>query len=305
MPLTVTVPLGDGEYRREFDASIDVPALQRARVRGRMRDPRFELEHDWLLSLPDYEVLEAAAAQHRGDPVLVDPALCLRYPAIRGVRIGRGFSRRISAVLGDDWPGAAIHLLLAIEMARVGQQVFQLPLDFDQRFPVEQPGASGAALASWRKDRAYMPALADSCYTYRDDSGALFLERDVVCNFGEEISRPAPGSRTVFQRHKHVRICVDGAGFVCDSGMQDNLHDIAVRLVLDARGRVSAATSRSGRLPYSGLCESPHARMQSLVGLSLTTAFVEQFAERIGGEQGCTHLFDLATDCLRLFRFED
>jgi hypothetical protein len=305
MPITVTVPLVDGGYRREFDADIDVPAMQRVRVLGRMRDPRFELEHDWLLSLPDYEVLEAAATQHRGDPAALDPALCPRYAAIPGVRIGRGFSKRITTALGTDRAGTAIHLLLAIEMARVGQQVFQLPPDFDRRFPVEQPGAPGFALASWRKDRAYMPALADSCYTYRDDSAALILERQVVCSFAAEISRPAPGSRGVFRRHKQLTIRAEGAGFVCDSSMQDNLHDIAVHLEIDAGGRVVVATSHAGRLPYKGLCESPHGRVQSLVGLQLTRTFVEQFADRIGGAQGCTHLFDLSMDCLRLFSFDD
>jgi hypothetical protein len=42
-----------------------------------------------------------------------------------------------------------------------------------------------------------------------------------------------------------------------------------------------------------------------LNGLKVTGAFVGQFAEHIGGAQGCAHLFDLSIDCLRLFTFKD
>lgn len=303
MAIALTVPLAGGTYRRGFEASIDVPESQRLQVRGRMHDERFDLEHVWVLSLPGYEVIEARATQNRGDPGLVAPGLCPRYAGIRGVSIGRGFSRHIRDALGEDLPGSATHLLLAIEMARVGQQVFQLPPEFDRQFPVELAGSSGPALSSWQKDRAYMPGLANSCYTYRDASAAAFRERAIVCSFGPEISHPAPGSIGVFQRRKELVIRADGAGFVCENSMQDNLHDIAVRFALDAGGAVSAASSRGERLPYAGLCEFAQERTNGLVGLRVTRDFVEEFADRIGGAHGCTHLFDLSVDCLRLFRF--
>jgi hypothetical protein len=305
MAISPTVPLVQGEYRREFDARLDVPADHRVFARGRMSDARMELEHTWVLSTPDYEVLDATARQERGDASLVAPELCSRYAGIGGVRIGRGFSKRILSALGNDLPGVQAHLLLAIEMARAGQQVYQLPPEFDERYPVELPGPSGAALASWTRDRAYMAALVESCYTYREESAAVFRDRTVVCNFGPEITRPTPGTEGVFVRRKRLRIGADGADFVCDSAMQDNLHDIGVRLVLDANGTVASASSRAERLPYTGLCETPHARMQGLVGQRVTKAYVELFADCIGGAQGCTHLFDLSIDCLRLFRFAD
>jgi len=303
MTIALTVPLTAGTYRRGFEASIDVPEPQRLKVRGRMRDERFDLEHVWVLSLPGYEVIEATAMQSHGDPGLVAPELCLRYAGIRGASIGRGFSRRIREALGEDLPGAATHLSLAIEMARVGQQVFQMPPEFDREFPIDLAGASGRALSSWQKDRAYMPGLANSCYTYRDASAAAFRERGIVCGFGPEISNPVPGSTGVFRRDKQIVIRADGAGFVCESSMRDNLHDIVVQFALDAGGTVSAASSRGERLPYAGLCEFPQGRTKGLVGLRVTRDFVEQFADRIGGAQGCTHLFDLSIDCLRLFRF--
>jgi hypothetical protein len=40
-----------------------------------------------------------------------------------------------------------------------------------------------------------------------------------------------------------------------------------------------------------------------LNGLKVTGAFVGQFAEHVGGAQGCAHLFDLSVDVLRLFKF--
>jgi hypothetical protein len=305
MTISPSVPLTGEEYRREFAASIDVPAMNRVLVRGRMTDAGVDIEHTWLLSLPDYEVLEATARQHKGDISVVAPELCSRYAGITGVRIGRGFSKRILSALGSDLPGASAHLLLAVDMARVGQQVFQFPPEFDERFPVQFAGPSGLALASWAKDRAYTAALANSCFTYRDQSEAVFRERAVVCNFGSDISRPVAGTENVFWRRKQLTIRAAGEGFACASAMQDNVHEIGVRFTLDGNGTIASASSLGDRLPYSGLCESPHLRVKSLVGLRLTKAYVDQFADRVGGSQGCTHLFDLSIDCLRLFRFED
>lgn len=295
------VPLADGEYLRSFDAQIDVLDAARIFVRGRMRDAHFDLEHTWVLTTPEYEVIEAGAILHRGDEIA--PELCERYRAITGTRIGRGFSRRILDALGEDLAGSREHLLLAIEMARVGQQIYQFPAGFDERFERDPQARSADALLCWQKDRAYMGALADSCYTYRDASAELFKSRLIVSIVGPQITQPAPGS--AFWRRKHLSLRAlgdDGPAFLCESAMEDPLHHIAVGFRLGADGTISAAHSRALRLPYSGLCEEPQLRSARLNGLRLSPAFVGEIAERIGGAQGCTHLFDLTVDCLRLFK---
>ena len=54
---------------------------------------------------PEFEVLEAGAAQHAGDPYQFKPELCGRYANIKGVRLERGFSKRILTELGDSCGG--------------------------------------------------------------------------------------------------------------------------------------------------------------------------------------------------------
>lgn len=300
--VSLSFPSPVSGYERTFEAEIDCLTENELLVRGRMRDHRFEFTHTWRLRTPDYEVLEASAEQLTGDPADFDPGLCNRYADIRGVCIGRGFSRRILDALGDG-AGRNEHLLLAIEMARVGQQVYQFPPGFAEQFlPVSDDPTEGAR-AAWRKDRGYMPDLVNSCYTYRDESADLFDRRDVRCGFSAEITRPRPGERRVFWRRKRVAVTANEGVFDCLSGMEDSIHDIEVRFTLGADGVISSAGSRGLRLPYHGICEDAQNRTPGLIGLHVTGEFIRQFADVVGGRSGCTHLFDLSIDCLRLFRF--
>src|SRR5215510_13664581 len=131
MTIEFSIPLSHLSYQRTFEAEIDVLAENELLVRGLMCDHRFAFEHVWKLRTPEYEVVEASARQTEGE---FDPQLCERYAEIKGVRIGRGFSKRVITMLGDQ-PGAQEHLLTAIEMARVGQQVYQYTPEFESQFP--------------------------------------------------------------------------------------------------------------------------------------------------------------------------
>jgi hypothetical protein len=130
----------------------------------------------------------------------------------------------------------------------------------------------------------------------------------VRCSFGAEITRPQPGERRVFWRKKELAISTAAAergkrGFACASAMEDKIHNIQVSFHLAEDGLISEAQSRGLRLPYHGICEDAQERTSGLNGMRVTSGFIHQFAEQIGGSTGCTHLFDLSVDCLRLFRF--
>ena len=299
-----SVPLSESGYERTFAAEIDVLSDNELLVRGVMQDARLTLEHAWTLRTPEYEVTGADAQQTAGDESQFAPELCQRYPNIKGVRIGRGFSKRILAALGE-LPGTQEHLFLAIEMARVGQQVYQFPPDFERQFVPASASVTEAARAAWLKDRAYMSDLRNSCYTYRDESAGLFGAREVRCGFDSVITRPRPGDKKVFWRNKRLAIRAstagENSGFVCESAMEDRIHDIAVSFEISRDGVISNAHSRGLRLPYYGLCEDPHQRTAGLNGQRVTADYVRQFADQLGGAAGCTHLFDLSIDVLRLF----
>jgi hypothetical protein len=294
-----SIPAAETTYLRNFSAEIDILGDDEILVLGRMSDHRFAFEHVWKVRTPDYEVIEASARQ--SDQTHFPPELCSRYGGLKDFKIGRGFTKRVTGVLGD-LPGAQEHLWLAIEMARVSQQVYQYTPEFEAQFPDGDDPARSAHIA-WLKDRAYMPDLANSCYTYRDQSGELFKTRDVRCGFGPEIYRPKLGDKRFFWRNKSLAIAISDQGYACESAMEDRIHDIKVDFILSIEGVISNAQSRGLRLPYHGVCEDAQLRTAGLNGMRVARSYILQFADRIGGANGCTHLFDLATDCLKLFKF--
>ena len=288
-------------YLRTFEAEIDVLAENEMLVSGVMSDHRFAFEHRWNVRMPNYEVISASARQIAGTLAEFRPELCERYAGIAGVGIGRGFSKRVIAALGD-LPGAQEHLLTAIEMARIAQQVYQYTPEFESQFPATTNTGSEAAHVAWLKDRAYMN-LANSCYAYRDQSEALFVSREVRCGFDPELTRPQAGEKRVFWRSKRVSIELTNHGYSCESAMDDRIHDIKIAFDMSRHSVISNARSRALRVPYHGICEDAQLRTPGLNGLQITPAFIAQFAESVGGATGCSHLFDLSIDCLRLFKF--
>lgn len=303
MAIQFSIPISTESYLRTFDAEIDVVAENEILVRGVMSDQRFAFEHTWLVRTPAYEVMEASASQIAGERAEFDPQLCHRYSDIAGVRIGRGFSKRVVSALGD-LPGAKEHLLMAIEMARVGQQVYQYTPEFESQFPFAESGTTEAAYIAWQKDRTYMN-LANTCYAYRDESEALFAIKEVMCGFDSSLTRPKPGDKRVFWRNKSLSINLTQRGYECESSMQDRIHDIKISFDLSRAGVISNAQSRGLRLPYHGICEDAQLRTAGLNGKQVTAEFIGQFADQVGGASGCTHLFDLSVDVLRLFEFRD
>ncbi len=292
-------------YLRTFAAEIDVLTTDELFLRGTMQDQKFLVEHTWKLRTPMYEILEASAQQQTGAGDIFHPELCERYEKIKGVKIGRGFTRHILQALGDV-PGTQEHLFCAIEMARAGQQVYQFPAEFESSFTAQPMTSASNAHAVWLKDRAYMSDLKNSCHSYNDESEKLFSEREIHCSFDSSITRPQPGAKRVFWRNKRVQISKNSDhSWTCESAMEDVVHDILIRFTMDSEGVISNAYSRGLRLPYVGLCEDPQARTATLNGLRVTNDYVKEFATQVGGASGCTHLFDLSMDCLRLFRFEN
>jgi hypothetical protein len=302
MSIAFSLTLPASGYTRTFTAETDCLSANELLVRGRMQDHRFTLEHVWTIRTPEYEVISAHANQIAGEPQDFDPILCERYPSIAGVRVGRGFTKRVSETLGN-LPGLPEHLFLAIEMARAAQQVYQFPPGFEEKFVAISATPSEQARMAWLKDRSYMPDLANSCFTYRDEATEAFSQGEIRCSFSGNLTRPQPGDQRVFWREKRLTVQSRGAGFVCESEMQDRIHDIRIDFEIAADGLIANAHSQGLRLPYHGLCEGAQLRTPGLNEQRVTAAYMKQFAEQVGGASGCTHLFDLSMDCLRLFKF--
>lgn len=72
------------------------------------------------------------------------------------------------------------------------------------------------------------------------------------------------------------------------------IHDLLLRLVIDAQFNVLEAGAESRSRPYPGACENHGDAYSQLVGLNLMRGFRHAVMERLGGVRGCTHLTELS-----------
>lgn len=72
------------------------------------------------------------------------------------------------------------------------------------------------------------------------------------------------------------------------------IHELSLRLVVDASLNVLEAGSASTWVPYPGHCEHHGDAYRALAGLNLGRGFRRAVAERLGGSRACTHLTELA-----------
>lgn len=77
-----------------------------------------------------------------------------------------------------------------------------------------------------------------------------------------------------------------------DAPAGHHLHDIAVRLVLDAELKVHAADARMSATPFS-ICPGAAAALQALVGLGIGAGWNKRVRELLGGVASCTHIVEL------------
>jgi len=71
------------------------------------------------------------------------------------------------------------------------------------------------------------------------------------------------------------------------------IHDMLLRLVVDARFDIVEAGAETRAMPYPGACNEYGDIYGRLVGLNLMRGFRHAVKERLGGVQGCTHLTEL------------
>ena len=71
------------------------------------------------------------------------------------------------------------------------------------------------------------------------------------------------------------------------------VHDLLLRLVVDAQFNVIEAGAQSQTVPYPGACDAFAEVYERLVGLNLMRGFRAGVRERLGGVLGCTHLSEL------------
>ena len=71
------------------------------------------------------------------------------------------------------------------------------------------------------------------------------------------------------------------------------VHEMRVRITVDAQFIVREAEAASDTRPWDGACETVVPDYRSLVGLNLARGFRKAVAERFGKAKGCTHINEL------------
>lgn len=70
------------------------------------------------------------------------------------------------------------------------------------------------------------------------------------------------------------------------------LHDISLRLTLDATYQIHAVAAAIDSSPFH-VCPKAVEGVQQLVGLRIEKGWMREVRKRIGGQKGCTHLIEL------------
>ena len=75
----------------------------------------------------------------------------------------------------------------------------------------------------------------------------------------------------------------------------DPVHEMHVRVTIDADFLIHDAVATSEVRPYPGFCDSNLPDYRQLIGLNLARGFRRAALERLGGTKGCTHITELLT----------
>ena len=73
----------------------------------------------------------------------------------------------------------------------------------------------------------------------------------------------------------------------------DPVHDMVLRVTIDARFTIVGVEADPMRVPMPGTCEAVAPKYERLVGLNLLRGFRRQVQARLGRTEGCTHLSEL------------
>lgn len=74
----------------------------------------------------------------------------------------------------------------------------------------------------------------------------------------------------------------------------DHIHDMTLRITIDAAYTIVAAEASYAAAPYDAFCTAITPDYRALVGMNLLKNFRRQVKERFGRVAGCTHMTELS-----------
>jgi hypothetical protein len=295
MPLECPYLGESPRYERTINGCVDVLEKGRLAITARIMDPWVGVELSAVATpTPEYGLLDLRGRVLVGSAERIDASLVDAMPALSGLTMSAGFTRRVSEVIGHRM-GAQYFIDAAIEIARLDRPIGQLPPELVAR------SFDGSAIGPWRLDMANWSDIPSSCYTYRPETERLFTERPVTTTMRPAFYMAPPGSRRVFNRTRVARVERAGDTLHLAHVMFDEAHSLQVWCVVNAESRlVVDAGSFTPRLPYVGICTEPQARVRELIGQRVDATLRKRLGSLVGGTMGCAQLYDLTADLLKL-----
>jgi hypothetical protein len=283
---------GSDPYERVVTGWVDTLDRSRLRLNARLTDGIADLEVSLVAEpSPSYRLSEATATARSPETRERCGPLLEAFGAIGRLRIASGFRRQVAAALGDH-PLAGHLLDTAIEAARLSRQVTR----------IDVPGPRELAPADFhRLDLEAWPELLDLCFTYREETRALFEERLVRTPATLAMYASPPGRHFVFHRYKRSHVARRGPLLALYQSMFDQVHGFELWCDVDRSSHeIVAARVLTPRLPYLGICNEPQERVRDLIGVTLDADWAGEVRSRLGGRRGCFQLTDLTSDLCRL-----
>jgi Protein of unknown function (DUF2889) len=91
----------------------------------------------------------------------------------------------------------------------------------------------------------------------------------------------------------------DEKAVTIDGVFMDSHHEICLTLEVDLESDIiKSAVGEIRRAPHTD-CEQIHVRIKELIGVNLKQDVRKQIQAAIGLNEGCTHLTDLALECVK------
>jgi hypothetical protein len=281
-----------GPYERTATGWVDARERALLELNARLSDGLVDLEVSLLAEpSPSYHVSRATATARSEPTKAACGPLLDAFGGITGLRIVAGFRRKVAGLLGEH-PFADHVLDAAIEAARLSRQVTQIEVPAPDT--LDPAGFHRLDLGAW-------PELLDLCFTYREESRALFAERNVRTPAVVDMYAAPPGRKLVFHRYKRAHVARSGRILSLYQSMFDQVHGFELWYDVDRHSHeVLSARALTPRLPYMGICEEPQQRVQDMIGVKLGADWAGVVRARLGGRRGCFQLTDLTSDLFRL-----
>jgi len=295
MPLSSPYLADAPRYERAMHGWVDAPEEPAFTMTVRLADRWVGVELVAVgTSSPDYTIQAAGGRVLVGPADRIDPALGAAMQGLGGLTMTAGFTRKV-AELGGARAGAPYFVDAAIEIARLARQVTRVPREVIRRH--WDQGPSGV----WRLDMQGWVDFPSSCYTFRPETERLFADRTVWAPAQPVLYNPPRGAAGVFNRTKVARLEHAAGMLTLSHSMFDEVHAFEVWCVVDPETEtVVDAGSLTPRLPYMGICSDVQGRVRELVGQRVDAGLRKRLGGLIGGTTGCSQLYDLTADLLKL-----